>query len=197
MFGRDQQTVSADCAKRASNRKYLKQVEYPVSGDVIDAAGVIDTTELSTANTRVPTAAAQQAAASTSMLWSSAARWMLLLSASILLSAMLVVYSKDLSRRLFIDYGMLRQQQHQLQVDWGRLLLENATLSTPARIQQIATNQLAMVLPTARTTAMVVMPQTAVELKSHMQQQQTSVTAAAVSPAGVSLPANTQVIAAH
>lgn len=90
--------------------------------------------------------------------WRVRGSWMFCAWIAVLLSAFFVVYSKDLSRRLFIEYGVLRQQDHALQVNWGRLLLENATLSTPARVQNIARTQLGMVLPTIKDIVMIAPP---------------------------------------
>ena len=73
----------------------------------------------------------------------------------LLLSAFSVVYMKDLNRRLFIQYQTLQQDKAEQLVQWGKLLLEQSTLSTQSRIQQIATKQLDMLSPNAHNIALV------------------------------------------
>lgn len=72
---------------------------------------------------------------------------MIVLAIAILLSAFGVIYLKDLNRRLFIQYQIQDQARTQYEVEWGKLLLEQSTLATQARIQQIAQNKLNMAMP--------------------------------------------------
>lgn len=71
----------------------------------------------------------------------------IILAALVLLSAVAVVYVKDLHRRDFIEYQMIQDAQNQLYVDWGKLLLEQSTWSTQARVQNIAEQRLNMEMP--------------------------------------------------
>lgn len=71
-----------------------------------------------------------------------------LLAMLVLLFALFVVYSKHLNRQLFIELGTLIHERDQLQIAWGRLLLEHSTLIAHPRIEQIAREQLQMELPT-------------------------------------------------
>jgi cell division protein FtsL len=80
------------------------------------------------------------------------------LTALILLSAFAVVYMKDLNRRLFIQYQGLQHVTSQLQVQWGKLLLEQSAWSTQARIQNVAMKKLNMVVPTRKDIVLVEMP---------------------------------------
>lgn len=73
----------------------------------------------------------------------------------LLLSAFSVVYFKDLNRRLFIQYQDLQQTRQQYEVEWGKLLLEQSTWSTQARIQQIAQQQFGMIIPRQQDVVMV------------------------------------------
>ena len=145
-----------DDAAQSAHAAYLQQLEYPVAKH---ARGVVHAAAERPARSG---GAAQVASApysqASSMRWSFLTAWLLGLLFVTLLSGMVLVYSKDLSRRLFIQYGSMRQVQQSLRLNWGRLLLENATLSTPARIQQIATAQLGMVVPPINTVKMLVMP---------------------------------------
>ncbi len=78
-----------------------------------------------------------------------------LLSLSIFLTAISVVYAKDLNRRLFIQYQSAQAEQQQDDVDFGKLLLEQTTWSQQARIQSVATDQLGMIMPLAQDAIMV------------------------------------------
>lgn len=66
---------------------------------------------------------------------------------AVLISALSVVYITNLHRMTYSQVQAVQQQEHQLQLHWGQLLLEQASLETPARVQQIATEKLNMRLP--------------------------------------------------
>ena len=115
---------------------YLQQLEYPVAkraGGVVNESASQSPADALDAG-RSSHSVKRQAA---SMRWSFFTLWFLGLMFATLLSAVLLVYTKDLSRRLFIQYGALRQQQQTLRLNWGRLLLEDATLSTPAAFNKL------------------------------------------------------------
>ncbi|MCH9644334.1 MAG: cell division protein FtsL [Gammaproteobacteria bacterium] len=78
-----------------------------------------------------------------------------LLLLSLFLTAIGVVYLKDLNRRLFMQYQSLQTQSQDYQVVWSKLLLEQGTLARQSRIQQVATGKLGMVLPTQKNVVMV------------------------------------------
>ena len=81
-------------------------------------------------------------------------RVMMLLFA-ILISALSIVYIKDLNRRFFIQYQMLENVHDQIQVDWGKLLLEQGAWSTQSRIQEVAESTLGMRVPAAQKTVLI------------------------------------------
>lgn len=70
-------------------------------------------------------------------------------------SAFSVIYLKDLSRRMFIHYQNLQQVQQHDEVEWSKLLLEEGAWSTQARVQDIATTQLDMVMPAVKNVVMI------------------------------------------
>lgn len=80
-----------------------------------------------------------------------------LLIAAMFLSALAVIDARHENRMLFAQLQQLRQQRDQLNVEWGQLLLEQSTWSTHARIEQMATQQLDMQMPT-HTQIVVVHP---------------------------------------
>ncbi len=71
---------------------------------------------------------------------------------AVLLSALAVVYVTNLHRLTFSQLQTAEQQSHQLKLQWGQLLLEQASLATPARVQQLAEEKLHMVLPLNKQT---------------------------------------------
>lgn len=73
----------------------------------------------------------------------------------LLVTAFAVVYTKDINRRLFIHYQEQQAMQQTYNVQWGKLLLEQSAWSTQSRIQNIAENQLSMVMPNSRDVVMV------------------------------------------
>jgi cell division protein FtsL len=71
---------------------------------------------------------------------------------AVLISGFAVVYSTNAYRSTFNLMQQETLQTHHLQVQWGQLLLEQASLATPARVEDLATNQLKMVLPNTQNT---------------------------------------------
>ena len=64
-----------------------------------------------------------------------------------LLSALAVVYTINMHRVICNQLQFTEAQAHQLQLQWSQLLLEQASFATPSRVEQLATEQLNMVLP--------------------------------------------------
>lgn len=69
------------------------------------------------------------------------------LAAAVMLSALAVVYTKHHSRQLFIELETYKAQRDALDIEWNRLLLEQATWATPTRVEMIARDRLQMMLP--------------------------------------------------
>ncbi len=68
---------------------------------------------------------------------------------AVVLSAVAVIYSKHQSRKLFVELQALYQQIDELDIEWGRLQLEQSTWSSHGRIEEIARKKLNMTLPKA------------------------------------------------
>lgn len=66
---------------------------------------------------------------------------------SVLISAIAVVYSTNSYRVSYNNLQLAEQHENQMQLHWGQLLLEQASLSRQSRIQQIAAQKLDMVTP--------------------------------------------------
>ena len=63
------------------------------------------------------------------------------------LSAMALVYTKHESRKLFIELEGLTHERDELNIEWGQLQIEQSTWAQHARIEQVATDDLALVRP--------------------------------------------------
>jgi cell division protein FtsL len=70
----------------------------------------------------------------------------------VLISALVVVYSTNEYRSKFNQLQSLEQRSHQLQLRWGQLVLEQASLATPARVERLAVEKLEMRLPLDKQT---------------------------------------------
>lgn len=79
----------------------------------------------------------------------------LLLAIIVLLSGLAVIYLADINRRLAISVEEATNAQNQLHLDWGKLLLEQSTWATQARVQSIAAQQLGMQTPASNQIVMV------------------------------------------
>lgn len=72
---------------------------------------------------------------------------MLVLTLGVVASGVGVVYAKYLSRTEFILLQALRAERDALEVQWGRLRLEEAALTTQPRVEEQARRLLGMHLP--------------------------------------------------
>jgi cell division protein FtsL len=70
-------------------------------------------------------------------------------------SAIGVVYARHEHRQLFVDFKRQERQRDELNIDFGRLQLEQATWAEANRIDQVARNQLGMAFPSADETVVV------------------------------------------
>lgn len=71
----------------------------------------------------------------------------IVLGLAVLASAIGVVYSKHESRQLFVALQELQTERDTMNVDWGRLQLEQSTWATHARVASQAKKKLGMVVP--------------------------------------------------
>lgn len=72
-------------------------------------------------------------------------KWALpLLAVLVLVSALGVVYAKHQNRKLYAELAQLQKQRDAMEVEWGRLQLEQSTWATHGRIEKIARQKLNM-----------------------------------------------------
>jgi len=67
----------------------------------------------------------------------------------VLISSFAVIYSQHQSRQLFVQLQALQKQVDDLDIEWGRLQLEQSSWSSHGRIEKIAVTKLGMSLPQA------------------------------------------------
>ncbi len=79
----------------------------------------------------------------------------ILLSLAVVASAVGVIYTAHRARELFRTLEQARREQNEIQIEWRQLLLERSTLSSHARVEQIAGEQLQMTVPEVEMHATV------------------------------------------
>lgn len=94
------------------------------------------------------------------------ARWLglaLLLMAGVVASAMAVVESKHRSRSLFVTLQQLERERDALNVEWGRLRLEQGTWATHSRVERLAREALDLREPPPGEVVVLRLPPDALE----------------------------------
>jgi cell division protein FtsL len=70
-------------------------------------------------------------------------------------SALGVVYARQKHRQLFIELTALERDRDNLNIEFGRLQLEQATWAESNRVERIATGKLGMYAPTGKDVVVV------------------------------------------
>lgn len=74
---------------------------------------------------------------------------------AVIASGIAVVWARHQDRVAFVDLSKLQNQRDALNVDFGRLEIEQATWASPSRIESIARGQLDMISPPASSVEMI------------------------------------------
>ena len=74
------------------------------------------------------------------------------------LGAIALVYTKHESRKLFVELEALTQERDELNIEWGQLQIEQSTWAQHARIEKVATDDLALVRPAAADIYVIEQP---------------------------------------
>jgi cell division protein FtsL len=82
----------------------------------------------------------------------------LALAACVVASGIWIVNVEHRSRQLFIEAEGLSRELDQLQIDWGRLQIEQSTQATHSRIEAIARQRLRLTEPSDDQLVVVVEP---------------------------------------
>ena len=80
---------------------------------------------------------------------------LLVLVIAVIASALGVVYARQESRRMFVELTRLTNERDDLNFEYGRLELEQATAAEINKIEQVARNQLGMISPQAANTVVI------------------------------------------
>jgi cell division protein FtsL len=72
---------------------------------------------------------------------------LIILLAMLMISALAVIYSKNVSRSIFIEIERHERALDQYEVEWGQMQLELSTLAEQNRVERIAKERLKLVLP--------------------------------------------------
>jgi len=80
------------------------------------------------------------------------------LAASVVGSGVFVIEAKHRSRELFVELEELNREQDRLQIDWGRLQLEQSTWATHSRIEAVARERLELTSPLDEQVILVLEP---------------------------------------
>lgn len=79
----------------------------------------------------------------------------LLIGMLVVWTALSVVGSRHESRKLFVELQKMETQRDQMDEDWGRLQLEQATWGTHSRIEEVAREELEMEIPATEAINLV------------------------------------------
>lgn len=83
-----------------------------------------------------------------------------ILATSVVASGVWVVQAKHEARQLFAELQELEREQDRLQIDWGRLQIEQSTLATHPRIESLARERLDLAAPNETQVRIVMEPGT-------------------------------------
>ena len=65
----------------------------------------------------------------------------------LMVCALATVQAQHHARSLFVETESLVREARDLEVEWGKLQLEQSTLAEPKRVEEQAKNQLGLVMP--------------------------------------------------
>ncbi len=80
------------------------------------------------------------------------------LAAAVIASAVAVIKTKHQARQLFVELESLNRERDRLQVDWGRLQLEESTLGAHSQVEVIARERLSLAPPRPEQIVVVAEP---------------------------------------
>lgn len=78
-----------------------------------------------------------------------------LLAAAVFATALGVVYTQHQARKSFVELQALHKMRDDLNIEWGRLQLEQSTWATHGRIEVIARDKLDMMIPSPAAVVLV------------------------------------------
>lgn len=84
-------------------------------------------------------------------------QWLVIaaLTLAVLVSSVGVIEAKHESRKRFVALQALEKERNQMNIEWGRLQLEQGTWATHSRIESIANKRLQMVMPETESIVII------------------------------------------
>ena len=76
----------------------------------------------------------------------------------VLVLALSLVYTRVTTRSLYLQLQALQQQRDDFNVEWGRLLLQEARYAEPRYIENVAREKLGMVFPVREKISVIQLP---------------------------------------
>lgn len=73
--------------------------------------------------------------------------WIPILWIAVLASAAGTIYTKHRARELFVELERVNRERDRLEIEWGRLQLEQSAFSTHAFVENVAAANLGMLTP--------------------------------------------------
>ncbi|MGB5097300.1 MAG: cell division protein FtsL [Porticoccaceae bacterium] len=73
----------------------------------------------------------------------------------VMVTALAAVSVSQDCRRIYMQLAKHQRTEHQLQVEWGRYLLERSTLAAPGRIEKLGVEKYRLHAPTLQEIIMV------------------------------------------
>jgi cell division protein FtsL len=80
---------------------------------------------------------------------------MFLLASAVLASGIAVVYARQQHRQAYVQLNGLLKQRDEINIEFSRMQLEQATWAETNRIEQVATERLGMVFPASAELVVV------------------------------------------
>jgi cell division protein FtsL len=74
---------------------------------------------------------------------------------AVLASGVGAVYARHEARKLFVELEGLERARDELNLEWGRLRIEQGMLATHARVERLASEKLGMRIPPANDVTIV------------------------------------------
>ena len=85
-------------------------------------------------------------------------REVLIVYGLVLALALSLVYTRVTTRSLYLQLQALQQQRDDFNVEWGRLLLQEARYAEPRYIEKVARQKLGMVFPVREKISVIQLP---------------------------------------
>lgn len=77
----------------------------------------------------------------------------------LIICAIAVVSARHQARKLFVELQQAQAQARELDIEWGRLLLEQSTWAMHSRVEVVAQHQLHMAVPDAARIHLLLPPE--------------------------------------